>query len=99
MTIFVGQICKINMAEIGKTSSNLHSQGSQFNDLVTGLYHGPCVYLNRAGKSTKCMYLSKRTSNLEKSYSSRSKSTKKIVLGVQVKRKQLYLKYSQKYFY
>ena len=46
------------------------------------------------------MYLSKSTSNSEKSYSSRSKSTQnKIVLEVQVKSKQLYLKYTQKYFY
>ena len=38
---------------------------------------------SRAGKSTKFMYLSKSTSNSEKSYSSRSKSTPK----------KLYLKY------
>ena len=37
----------------------------------------------RAGKSTELMYLSKSTSNSEKSYSSTSKST----------RKKLYLKY------
>ena len=39
-------------------------------------------YVYRAGKSTKLIYLSKSTSNSEKSYSSRS--NKKIVLYVQV---------------
>ena len=59
----------------------------------------PCDQTIRAGKSTQFLYLSKSTSNSEKSYSSRSKSTqKKIVLEVQGKSKQLYLKYTQKYF-
>ena len=58
------------------------------------------MLVSRAGKSTQFMYLSKSTSNLEKSYSSRSKSTKQIfVLEVQVKSKQFNLKYTQKYFY
>ena len=41
------------------------------------------IIISRAGKSTKLMYLSKSTSNPEKSYSSRSKSIPK----------KLYLKY------
>ena len=53
----------------------------------------------RAGKGTEFMYLSKSTSNSEKSYSSKSKVLNKIVLEVQVKSTQLYLKYTQKYFY
>ena len=71
-------------------STDLHlvQRGAEYACMSTStcilyiLYEYKCEYIvkaghgvGRAGKSTKFMYLSKSTSNSEKSYSSRSKST------------------------